>query len=402
MKNLLVVFSLLVSFNSYAGIWAKIGPGKLDGGKRAHIVVAGVGHEGFNIFQQAAVTKGLKYKEIYPDDEVVILLNPEVSEKDNLAWLKERNVNVLHSNGDGLTFSYIMNAVSYFDKHKVISIDIYSHSAIKYGIQLTIGPDGNIFPDDETKISKFKKYMHPGGYVVLHGCNSGFAMAPLFSQILGVPAFGSFTSTDFQEKITTNEWFFNNTDDRPVGAEVENSLKCRQGLCTRMKPRNAPYIGYWGSFSGGGLSFYKQFCVGVTDYRCKEVLARYTQDFVGAGNLHKKSTFEEYKLAVQDILCPIHPRSNIRKECADSLKRAEEDRILNSVGSSKSYNPFRGAPLNCSMTGCDFYFENAQDPKNVNAIKLINTGGNYNTTFIDEYFRYLDSYQFLKKLEWGG
>lgn len=361
-----------------------------DNNKKTHFIVAGTGNEGFNIFQQSAIAKGLKYSRMYPDRDVVIVMNTEVGLTENLAWLKNRKVEIEESSAAPLTFTYLLEIVSYF--RNIVSIDIFSHSAIKYGIQLSVGPDGNIFSDDTKRIKKFKSYLNRKAYIVLHGCNSGFYLAPILSDLLNVPVFGSLTSTDFQEKTATGDWYFNNSYDLPENVEMDKSEECKLGLCIRMKPRNAPYVGYWGKFTGGGLSFYKVFCVNMLNDKCLEAMATYSRDFVSSYNIKNNISYEDYQKAVQEIICPIHARSEIRQECIDGLNQAL---IKTDV---RTYSPFRGTALSCGWEKCLFDFASAPTEKTPSAIELLNLSNKESSTFVEEYFRYLHAYKYIKTL----
>jgi hypothetical protein len=393
MKFYLFLVVLVFSFsNVEAAIVARIKSSfySSDNSKKTHLIVAGTGNEGFNIFQQAAIAKGLNYSRMYPDHDVIIVMNTEVGLQENLAWLKNRKVEIEESSAAPLTFTYLLEIASYF--RNIVSLDIFSHSAIKYGIQLSVGPDGNIFPDDKKRIKKFKSYLNKKAYIVLHGCNSGFYLAPLFSDLLGVPVFGSLTSTDFQEKTATGDWYFNNSYDLPENVEMDKSEECKLGLCIRMKPRNAPYVGYWGKFTGGGLSFYKVFCVNMPNERCLEGMAMYTRDFISSYNVKKNISYEEYQKVVQEMICPIHARSEIRQECIDGLNQALKQPAI------RTYSPFRGQALSCGWEECLFDFVSAPTEKSPSAIELINTSNKESITFVEEYFRYLHAYKYMKTL----
>lgn len=50
-------------------------------------------------------------------------------------------------------------------------------------------------------------------YVFIHGCNSGFAMAPAFADLWALPVLASYTGTDFQQWSTQDyQWYFNNPE----------------------------------------------------------------------------------------------------------------------------------------------------------------------------------------------
>jgi hypothetical protein len=389
MKKLLALMCLFLVSNADASIFAKIGSGAFDKNKKTHIIMVGSADEAGKLFQQAAITKGLKYQEVNPQNQVIFLMEFEGKLKDNVGWLQGKKVQVVKSNKSMLLTAVFVDVAR--SLRSISTIDIYSHSGVSYGAKLS---DFGRFNTADKSILKIKPNLAPDAYMVLHGCNSGFDEAPLFSELLEIPVFGSMTSTDFQEKLSDGKWYFNNSEDKPAGLKLDP--KCTNGLCIRMKPRNGAYTGYWGNYSGGGLPFYKAYCTKISEEKCLSALAKTTLNAVGSKTLSKTSTEAEYKEVVQDLLCPISPTKNLREECIaklDAALAAKEE----SNGPTKSYSPFNGKQLQCSFEGCKFKFVCTNPRFSSGICDLVNTATDKATTFVDEYLSYMTAFKYLKK-----
>ncbi len=380
--------SIFMMSQAQAFILAKIGNAPFEKNQKTHIIVAGEANEAYLLFQQAAVTKGYKYIEQNPQNQVVFVFQHEEKLASNEAWLRARNVQILKSGPEQLdikTFIKVADIV-----RSIATLDIFSHSAISYGSKLS---ENSRLRAADKSLQKIKSNFTSDAYIVVHGCNSGFDEAVKFSKLFDVPAFGSLTSTDFQEKLTDGKWYYNNPQDKPAGMKVDP--KCTNGLCIRLKPINNVYAGHWGSYSGGGLPFYKAFCVNIKPQNCLAAMARFAMSFVSSSKLSKVSSLEEYKAVVQDILCPITPTGTLRADCVAKLNEIP----LNSPVSAtlRTYSPYRGKQLQCGSNGCEFRFE-CKTGANSGHCNLINTARTTPTTFVDEYLNYMGAYRYLKFL----
>lgn len=388
MKSLLVAMSVFMMSQAHAYIFAKIGNTPLEKRQRTHVIVAGEANEARLLFQQAAVTKGFKYMEMNPSEQVIFVFQHEEELAANEAWLRARNVQILKSGSEDLDIKTFIKIAD--DVKSIATLDIFSHSAISYGSKLS---ENSRLRASDKSLEKLKSNFTSDAFIVVHGCNSGFDEAVRFSYVFGVPAFGSLTSTDFQEKLTDGKWYYNNPQDKPAGMKVDP--KCTNGLCIRLKPINNVYAGHWGSYSGGGLPFYKAFCYNVQPQKCLAAMARFTMNFVSSYKLSKNSTLEEYKAVVQDMLCPITPTGTLRADCVAKLNEVPLATAISKT--LRTYSPYRGKQLQCSLNGCEFRFE-CKNGVNNGHCDLVNTAKDTPTTFVDEYMNYMGAYRYIKFL----
>lgn len=353
----------------------------------SHIVVAGAAHEAGMLFMQAAITRALKYRENYPEDQVIFFAQHEGEVSYNETWLKKRGLTIIHADKKDLTTEKFVEHLKTLKS--IRSLDFFTHSAASYGIQLSSITRGKIGPEDK-KIREIKNHLSPDATITLNGCNSGFFVAPAWSKALGVPVTGSLTSTDFQELNSDGKFYLNNPESRPATpVALENALShaeaanCKLGLCIRMKPVNGPYNGYWGSYYEGGLPFYKMFCTGTSKEKCLVAYKKMALNFISTKNLKADTSFEAYKEVVQDMLCPMSASKPWRDECVNALNLVEGDQAL------ETYNPFRGKQLQCDQNGCKFELD---CPLFKKECQLVNTHSGKATTLTEEYKRYLEAY----------
>lgn len=395
MKFLLLVLLLCHGIqNTHAYLVAKLpslssqnSSTEIQKDRPSHIVVAGAAHEAGMLFMQAAITRALKYRENYPEDQILFFAQHEGEVSYNESWLKKRGLTVIHADKKDLTTEKFVEHLK--SLKSIRSLDFFTHSAASYGIQLSSITRGKIGPEDK-KIREIKNHLTADATITLNGCNSGFFVAPAWSKALGVPVTGSLTSTDFQELNSDGQFYLNNPESRPATpVALDNSLShaepanCKLGLCIRMKPVNGPYNGYWGSYYEGGLPFYKMFCPGTTEAKCQAAYKKMVLNFVSTKNLKTDTSFEAYKEVVLDMLCPISAAKAWRAECVSALNQVEADRAL------ETYSPFRGKQLQCDQNGCKFELD---CPLFKKECQLVNTHAGKATTLTEEYKRYLEAY----------
>jgi len=181
--------------------------------KPTRILIAGGGENLGTLFQEVARGKAKKYSEQYPDQQIILITaeEPEIN-----------NVNILKNWGFFLqrkAYS-IFNGRVFIDEvakfKKIASIDIFSHSSAQYGIHL----DGKAhrLTTGTKKLESLNGHFMTNAYVILHGCNAGFKLAPYLSNIWGIPVAGAMTSTNFQKLHSdgqfylTEDGFYPNSD----------------------------------------------------------------------------------------------------------------------------------------------------------------------------------------------
>jgi len=368
--------------------------GEINYDRPTRLLIAGGGDDLGTQFQEVAKSKALKYQELNPDYQIVFITAEEKG-LNNIGILKNWGFNLQvekRSSFDGDAF--LDEAVKF---KKIASIDIFSHSSAQYGIHL----DGkaNRLTLNTKGVERLKGHFIKDAYAYLHGCNTGFNLAPFLSKAWEIPAAGSMTSTNFQKLhndgnfYLTEEGFYPNTDWATVNdLSFASSQSCKAGTCLRLKPDNQPYVGFWGEYRDGGLPFYKFFCIKNSGQDCKSVMAKSLLSFVGTSSLKTSSTLPEYKKVVVDFLCPISAKRELRRECEESLESAL-------VTGDETYNPFSRPLVECNFEGCKAEIVCKKVPltriSKPGTCELSNNFPGKATTLVREYKAYLDGFKNL-------
>ena len=268
-----VIYSLQ-STAMYAAIYQDTRTG-LNLNRRTHFVVAGDGKELLVKTQEAAMTKALYLKKVFPDDQVIFMSNfvdPEYSMK----WTQ---LEVVYYSRSPEPFQINLSAISMIDYMDffphIASIEIFSHSNIHNGAILSVGYQLGTFDSHFEYAKKLKDNFTSDAYAIMFGCNSGWMLAPRLSAVWGIPVAGSFTGSMI-ERIGPNGIFYD-VDHKTVKFPESNfGVSCNAGACLRMVVQNAPYTGHWGRFPAKTLNFYKFFCRGLKDNmdRCYRGMAQ--------------------------------------------------------------------------------------------------------------------------------
>lgn len=376
---------IVASFNS-----------ELDTNKPTRVLLVGQGAELKLLFQEVATAKAIKYKEHYPDDQILLIA---VNEKDvGSEWALKKWGFTLHnvdrSTLDGKEFLKVATPF-----RKIRSLDIFSHSSAQFGVHLE--GHGNRLNLNTKNLETLRPNFMKDSYAYLHGCNTGFNLAPYLSQVWGIPVAGSMTSTNFQKLHSDGNFYLSesgfapNSDWAPENnLSFNDTLECKKGSCQRLKPDNTPYVGWWGAYREGGLPFYKFFCARNSMEDCKRVMAQTMLSHSLIVNLKKNSSLEEYKKGVVDFLCPISSKSDLRGEC-----QAKLDEAL--VTQDMTYNPFSRPQVECDFKGCKteitcdkILFKGVDKP---GTCELKNYSNGKATTLVREYKAYLEAYLYLSK-----
>ena len=322
----------------------------LDTEKVTHIIVIGSGvKEDSNQFFQSGVARAEKYKQLNPDQQVVIMGSPEVRGTDDDKVFNDFNVPVVKFINDTFTAEVFFAELKPFTK--IASLDFYGHSspwALKLGKS-----DAALTPSAYAKkLKALKPNFLPSAYITLNGCNSGFSIAPDMSKFLELPVSGSLTGTLFERIESDNKWYkeFDWTKENYVttnAASFNEELSCSLGLCWRMKPSQYNYSSYWGQFKEGGLNFYKFFCnFEDTEGKCETAMARSLLTFPSVKVINEKSSVEDFKEVAFDYLCSTYKNKNKFNDCVKGITAAIERGDL-------VYQTQSGTELNCTFKGCN-------------------------------------------------
>ncbi len=356
-------------------------------------MVAGTGDELKLLFQEVAKGKAQKYLELNPEEQIVLIAAKE-KDMDNERALKRWGFNINEIKNETMDGQDLLSELARFKK--ILSLDIFSHSSAQFGIHLVSRT--NRLNVNTKGLETIKKNFLPAAFVYLHGCNTGFNLAPYLSKIWGVPVAGSLTSTNFQRLHTDGNFYLEEEGYAPSKDWSEQNAQsfnqpfnCKDGLCKRLKPDNTPYSGFWGYYGEGGLPFYKWFCVNNSDVDCQRVMAQNLLSQVSVVNLVKTSTIEVYKKAVVDFLCPVSSKKDLRRECEEQLEQAL-------VTKDFTYNPFSRALIECNFKGCNATVECGKVfltglPKPGTC--KVNNPVKKATTLVREYQTYLQAFNYL-------
>ncbi|MCX7978078.1 MAG: hypothetical protein N2578_03655 [Bdellovibrionaceae bacterium] len=115
-------------------------------------------------------------------------------------------------------------------------------------------------------------------------------------------------------------------------------------------------------------------------------MAKSVYAHVGKYNIKPGTSFEEYKVALRDMLCPASAKSNVKQECVEALRLAESGQT------PKTYSPFRGPSFQCDFKGCAHKLTCRSLLGKPLGCDLVNTGPSQSTTFVDEYLWYLKAF----------
>jgi hypothetical protein len=395
-KKLAALSLCLATFSANAYFVTVFKDSKIDYTKPTRILVTGAGDDLGSQFQFIAKAKAVKYRDEFPNDQIVLVAHEETDLGNDEVILRNFGFNLIKNDKSSFNGNSFVEEVSSFTQ--IASIDVFSHSSAQYGAHL----DGKAhrLTTNTKGIDKLKGHFMKGAYAYLHGCNTGFNLAPYLSQEWGIPVAGSMTSTNFQKLHSdgnfyqTEEGFYPNSDWQTSNKQsfLSGEVTCKEGGCLRLKPDNHPYVGYWGEYYEGGLPFYKFFCATNSDEECKKAMAQSLLSFTAVNKIDSKTSFADYKKTVIDFLCPISAKKDIRRECEENLDLALKT-------GDETYNPFSRPLVQCDLHKCEV---------EITCKKIMLTGiykpgtcvldNKYNgkaTTMVREYKAYLDAYKYL-------
>ncbi len=299
----------------------------LDLDKPTHVIVIGSAvKEDSDQFFQSGVSKAQRYKELWPNEQVVFMSSPEVKDTDDESVFNKFNIVVTKVVKENFTGDKLINELMQFNK--IASLDFYGHSS---PWSLKIGKRDSAFdPAAYPKsLKKLKTKFTPNAYISLNACSTGFMIAPTMSRLLELPVSGSLTSSMFERIESDGLWYkeYDWTEGNYVevnNKSYEESLSCSLGFCWRMKPSRFDYASYWGVFKEGGLSFYKFFCNfdDNRDNHCEKGMAKSLLSFPSVHPLTENSSVEEFKDVAFDWLCSTAKDKKYFNHCVDGITAA--------------------------------------------------------------------------------
>jgi hypothetical protein len=388
LKIISLLLLSLIAFESQAYVITTYKTTTMKNDLPTRIIVAGGGDDLGTMFQQVAIARAHKFLEQSAEYQIVFISALEKG-INNKEFLKQSGFNILDEKKSTFDGEALINVLVKFNK--IASIDIFSHSSAQYGLHL----DSKIhrLTTNTKGLENLKGHFLKDAYAQLHGCNSGFTLAPFLANIWEIPVAGSLTSTNFQRLHSDGNYYLTEEGFSPNSDWAAKS-KCDGGVCLRLKPDNHPYVGFWGDYGDGGLPFYKFFCPKNTTEVCNRVMAKSLLNFSGLHSITSASSLSEYKKVVIDFLCPISAKSDLRNECAENLETSL-------VTGDETYNPFSRTLIECNFESCQAEIICKSvifiGPKKPGTCNLINHFEGKPTTLVREYKAYLNGFLSLNK-----
>ena len=393
-----ILFSLWLLFASSIAMAdyhvATFNQTSIENQKPSRILVIGTGDDLGLQFHEVAKAKALRYAQEFSEDQIVVVAIKE--KKLNSQWSLERyGFKIIRNEDAKFNADSLLLELNRFPRIK--SIDFFSHSTDQFGLHLNL----RAYPlNQKTEgLSSLRSRFTPNAFVFLHGCNNGHHLAPFLSRVWNVTVMGSLTATNFQKLHQDENFYLEDAGKQPSlvwqktnNLSFDKPVNCSQGGCVRMKPENAPYVGYWGEYREGGLPFYKTFCATNSQESCKKAMAESMLTHLSTINLKRTSSFEDYKKAVAEYLCPTNASGTLHKKCLEELENSE-------YSNNMTYNPFSVKMLQCNEAGCSLEISCKKTliksiPKPGSCI-LKNTADQEANTLVREYRLYLNAFNSL-------
>ncbi len=332
--------------------------GPLDRARTTHILAIGYSHGQGDQFARAALSRALRYREAFPERQIVVLGSPETGSSSDAALLRSFGLEIIEEEG-GFSDTRLLERMSEFQA--IASFDFFGHSSPwAVGLDSTEARLGT--STSEAKLVAVRSHFTRDAYATLNGCNAGYFFGPALSKLWKIPVSAALTGSNFQELHVDGKFYFNDDGVHPAGPWASSNARsyrteksCDEGACYRMKPENTPYNGYWGDFSGGGLGFYEFFCnYPEADQTCRRTMALSLYGFPSVEPADASSTRAGFERVVFDYLCPNDVTGERGASCRAGIAGAV-------AAGSLVYSSFRGNPLECADSGCTFELDCARD-----------------------------------------
>jgi hypothetical protein len=324
---------------------------KLDLQKITHIIVVGSAvKEDSDQFFQSGLSRAQRYKELWPDHQIVLMGGPDVRGISDQQVFENYKIAVTKFVNTKFNAPLLLSEIGEFEK--IASLDFYGHSS---PWAMIIGKSGAAFDpssNQEALIALRSKFL-PDAYATLNGCNTGFYLAPDLSRGLAIPVSGTLTSSMF-ERIESDGFWYKEEDWNKHGYVTSNrfsfnkNLSCALGACTRMKSARENYSSFWGTFTEGGLSFDKFFCnyKNNKDGRCERGMAMSLMSFPSVHPISLESSEDEFEDIVFDWLCSTGKDPYYFRKCVSGIRNALWKRNL-------EYQSHPTNELNCDFNSCN-------------------------------------------------
>lgn len=363
----------------------------LDHSRPTHILIPGRGTNLALQPQLAALTRGELYQKNFVGDQVVMI--SVLEHKDNERFLNRAGWKLIVKNNVILETGSVLAEVEKFTQ--IRSFEMFGHSSALRGFQMDGDYKTSIrFDPREERVWDLRDNFAPGAYAILYGCNTGWRIAQVLAEKWQIAVAGTFTETQFERLHSNGQYYVEGKQFAPslrwadTNSELENR-DCDLGGCTRMRPNNLSYAGWWGNFAGPLLTHFKFFCpLKVQD--CQMRMAASLYAYAAEKPLSPDSDYEHFKDVAKQFLCPLSKDRKITEDCYKQLGLIDQ-------GKGNHYVHFVGGgnqQLVCDLRGCKANIDCNLDDK-VHKCKISDRVWVNSTTLVDEYMHLLNGYRML-------
>lgn len=347
-----------------------------------HILLSGLGTNLGTLPQLSALGKALRYRSLFPERQVILISVFENNR--NQASLKAQGFEFLVNNYFALNTRMALGQLLKFSR--IQSLEIFGHNAPDSGTQ-TDGP-GQRFDPNYPGLSKLKSKFTSDSYALIHGCNSGWIIAPQLSTLWGIAVAGAFTGTRFERLHSDGHFYVYQNDKAPDGNWAEKNIdgqSCQAGGCVRMRPMYSPYDGDWGDFSPSPLvNFYKFFCTQNSMEDCEKRMALSLLAFVSDKHVSANHSLEEFKDQVKSFLCPVYADRKITLQCFEALEQSLRG------GSKTVHFTVNQKQLACNLKACNVRLNCSSE---MCSVERVNAGAPEPAmTLVEEFNHYLNGF----------
>ncbi|HEY8270440.1 MAG TPA: hypothetical protein VIG33_06085 [Pseudobdellovibrionaceae bacterium] len=387
------MFSLFIFFyslQSYAYFVAYLGNlESFSYDRPTHILLSGLGTDLGTLPQLSALGKAARYHSLFPDRQVILISVFENAK--NPAALTSQGFEFLARNTFTLNTGTALRRLLKFSR--IQSLEIFGHNSPSLGTQ-TDGP-GERFDANYPGLSKLRSRFTADSYASIHGCNSGWLMAPQLSRLWGIPVAGAFTGTRFERLHSDGHFYVYEKGKAPNDNWATKNLvggSCLAGGCVRMRPMFSPYNGDWGDFSTSPLvNFYKFFCPQNSVEECEKRMALSMLAFVSDKQVSLSHSLEEFKDQVKSFLCPVYANRKITLQCFEALEQSLRG------GSKAVHFTVNQKQLSCDLKTCNAQMTCTDDGC---VVEQVNAGHpEPAVTMVEEFNHYLNGFLKLQSPE---
>lgn len=342
--------------------------GRIDLSRTTRILLVGNSDKLADLPLQAATTKARRYAQLYPTDQIVVLVTQQASSrqlaKNGVTLVTNEpftGAGVAVSDLTRLSGAKLIAALRRFPR--IASLDFFGHSS-PFGALLEVdGEDRVLSPDSPDLASLARNFARDTNpYVMLNGCNGGVGTAAGLSRIWRVPVAGALTATNFETLRSDGRWY----PDDPAAVPPETTPaarndrsyaggaapSCSGGSCVRMKPQSAPYYGVWSNQDTGfqyGLNWFKFFCdYADRENTCARGMAASLHAFPSVRPIDRRSSEAEARDVLADFFCNTSKDAGSFDACRRGLEQA--------VQTGAPFSPMRLAndyTLECDFRSCE-------------------------------------------------